>query len=297
MLLQGWRIEVEEPIERARLIRELRSASPDLFVLDTCQRLECYGDKMPGITEGLITQTWSDAEAFERLARIAAGLESRILGELEVLGQVRNAYKAFRIAEHRSGHAMDRVFQNVLALARKARKESGIDNNLTSISALAGRVLLNEVEPGAPLAVLGAGSLAGSVARYLSKRGSSSVRIASRCPENAIQLATRVGGFGSGLDDLLHLLSGIGGMITATAAPHPVLYREHIEAAVKPLTIIDLGVPPDCHQDVQAGGDVRYIPLEDIEAKAHINKEERRANAEKAARIVREGALSWSRAN
>lgn len=294
MHVNGWEIEVKEPEERLAALSRLRELNRPLLVLNTCQRLEVFACPRVDIPELETSPKWRDAVAFERIARIAAGLESRVLGELEVLGQVRSAYKQFRSAKRADCCALDRLFQDALALARRARRESGIDRNLTSLSALASRELLARVPAGLPIAVVGSGSLAGSVARYLGKRGKSPVRVTSRCPERAMTLALEVGGFGGGLDDLHHLLDGVGGIIAATAAPHPVLYAEHIAGALRPLTIVDMGVPPDCHDDVQRDPAVTYIGLEAIEAKAHINTAERRQRAEVAAEIIREGALKWS---
>jgi glutamyl-tRNA reductase len=295
MQLVGCQIDTKHAEERVEAIHRLHALNRPLLILNTCQRLEFFACGEVQIPELATSQQWKDAVAFERLARIAAGLESRIVGELEILGQVRGAYKTFRAARRPGCCQLDRLFQDALALARRARRESGIDRNLTSLSALAARELLARVPTGEPIAVVGSGSIAGSVARYLGKRGQSRVRVTSRCPERAMTLAQEVGGFGSGLDRLHHLLDGVSGIITATAAPHPVLYVEHIEGARRPLSIVDLGVPPDCHEDVRTMRDVQYIELEYIESKAQVNTQERRDRAEIAARIIRDGALAWSR--
>lgn len=296
MQLIGCELQIDAPADREAVVRQLwQSMMPPPLILNTCQRLECFGAHAPDIPKAKVARTWRDVEAFERLTRIAAGLESRILGELEVLGQVRDAYRQFRTFGGIGDATLDRVFQDSLALARKARRESGIDRKLTSLSALASRELLARIPEGAPLAVVGSGSLAGSVARYLGKHGKTAVRVAGRCPVNAMNLAASVGGFGVGLDKLAHLLEDVTGIITATAAPHPVVYAHHLAKARRPLVIIDLGVPPDCSTDVPHLPDVSYIGLHEIEARAQVNSEERRKRAETASRIIREGALAWSR--
>lgn len=295
MQFVGYQLDIERPEHRSDAVDNLRRSGYPLLILNTCQRLEYYGVAEPDADTYRPSQKWTDMVAFERLARIAAGLESRILGELEILGQTRNAYKEFQLLGGRDASRLDRIFQDALALARKARRESGIDRNLTSLSALAARELLAQIENGAPVAVVGSGSMAGRVARYLGKRGQSPVRVTSRCPERAMSLAMEVGGFGAGLDELTHLLDGVAGLVTATAAPHPVVYAHHLSSARFPLTVIDLGVPPDCHDEIHAMNDVRYIGLETIEAKAHINTQERRDRAEVASRIIRDGAIEWFR--
>lgn len=282
--LAGYALCPPPPKDRADLVDSLRQDG--FLVLDTCQRLEAFGIKAPNHE---IHERWSHSEAFSRLVRVATGLESRILGELEVLGQVRNAYKRFH-AEHRSNEelvALDRLFQDVLALARKARKESGIDRNLTSLSGLAAREMIERVPEGAPIAVIGSGTLAGSVIRYLGKRGKSPVRVGTRCPEKAMQLALSAGGFGTGLDDLAHLLDGVAGVITATAAPHPVLYAHHLPEGYIPLHVIDMGVPPDCCEATASHENVSYLSLQDIEAKSETNLVDRQKAAERAREIIR----------
>jgi glutamyl-tRNA reductase len=294
MMVQGCTLDLPPSVERALVVRKLRECKAPMLVLDTCQRLEVFGPPEDYDPELPVHTYWRDRSAFERLARIAAGLESRILGELEVLGQVRAAYKDFRTRGGEDYRALDRFFQDALALARKARRESGIDRQMTSLSGLAAREILTRVAPGGPVAVIGAGSLAGSVIRYLGKRGKSPIRVSSRCPDNAMMLAQSVGGFGAGLADLAHLLDGVEGIVTATAAPHPVVYGQHIDRAAAVLHIVDLGVPPDCHEQVVANPRVDYIGLEGIEGQVRGNSAEREQRARIAAAIIRDGALAWS---
>ncbi len=295
MQFVGCQIETNDQSEREQVIRELSAASPaPILILNTCQRLECYGFGIPEDPRIRVMEIFEHKQAFSRIARIAAGLESRILGELEILGQVRNAYKAFRKFRGHDDKILDRVFQDAIALGRDARRRSGIDTNMTSLSGLAARELMSRIDADSPVAVIGAGSLAGSVARYLRKRGSFPVRIASRCPENAMSLALEIGGFSAALDDLIPIMKDVAGVIAATAAPHPVLYPHHLEQAARPLTIIDLGVPADCHIDIRTLPGVDYIGLHQIEEKAQINTEDRRRRALIAEKVVQDGVEAWA---
>ncbi|MCS6770824.1 MAG: hypothetical protein NZ740_02220 [Kiritimatiellae bacterium] len=290
----GCQLEIDAPHSREEIVNRLQRCPNPLLVLNTCQRLETFGFGFPCLETVRLTKIWSSRDAFERLARIAAGLESRILGELEIIGQVRSAYRIFRENGGAELRVLDRIFQDAIALAREARRVSGIDSNMTSLSGLAARTLLDRLPPGAHVAVVGAGSLAGAVARYLTKRGNCPIRIASRCPRNAIELAVRLGGFGVGLDEIAHLFHGVSGIVTATAAPHPLVYPHHLAEAARPLVIVDLGAPPDCHPEVAALPAVTYIGLQEIEAMAQVNTEDRRRRAEVAARIIRDGARAWT---
>ena len=143
------------------------------------------------------------------------------------------------------------------------------------------------------IAVIGAGSVASSVARYLKKRGKSPIRVVSRCPEKAMTLAMLCGGFGGGLDQVSHLLQDVVGIISATAAPHPILYSHHLVTAKRPLVIVDLATPPDCHSDVAQDPAVSYFDLKAIEAKAEHNLSQREQQAVVAAEIIRDGVATW----
>lgn len=267
-----------------------------MLVLDTCQRLECYGPELPDFAAVYIHNNFPRQDAFERLARIAAGLESRILGELEILGQVRSAYKEFKEGQAPT-KGLDPIYQKALQLGRKARRESGIDQKITSISGIAAQVLLKKIEPGLPIAVIGSGSIASSAARYLSKRGNSPLCIISRCPENAAELADRLGGFGAGMAGMEEHFQGVGGILSATSAPHPVLFEKHLTHVLRPLTIIDLGEPADCDASVIELADIEYLDLLDVEKRANVNSEYRSECAKIAARIVKDGAAAWASRN
>lgn len=298
MQFLGCELEIKDPRQREDVVETLtRRREGPVLVLNTCQRLECFGFSVPKDIRWRVTARWDATQAFERMARIAAGLESRIIGELEVLGQVRAAYKRFREVTDGSDKTLDRIFQDALALGRKARQVSQVDRNLTSLGSLAARAMMKRIPATAPVAVVGAGSLAASVARYLKKRGDHPVRIASRCPDNAFNLAVELGGFSTALNELDHLLDGVAGIISATAAPHPLIYPHHLAKATRPLTIIDLGEPPDCDAGVRVLPGVTYISLIEIEQKAHINTEDRIKRAEVAAQIIRDGALAWAARN
>ena len=287
--LKACTLEIPDPIWRERIANTLRSQrmSP-LLVLNTCQRLETYGwQPASPLPIGINVTPIEEGDAIRRLARIAAGLDSRVLGELEVLGQVRQAYKDFHKQFGKDETKMDSLFQQAIALARKARRESGIDSNLTGLAALTARRVMESVPDETPVAVVGSGSLAKSVARYLGKRSNLPVHVSSRCPENAMKLAMEVGGFSSGLDELVPVLSKIDVVVSATAAPHPLIYNRHLmpRPGIRKL-VIDLGEPPDCAAEVQERDDIDYIGLLDIESHAATNTQERRERAAVAENII-----------
>lgn len=286
-------LNIPDPTQRESLARGLRSrAEAPLMVLNTCQRLETFGRAFPcHIGDGVSCNPVSEREIIRRLARIAAGLESRVLGELEIMGQVRDAYKQFQERFGKDDPKLDRLFQKSLALARKARRESGIDRNLTGLASLTARRIMSSVPEDAPVTIVGSGSLAKGVARYLGKRSKLPVHVSSRCPENAMRLAMEIGGFSSGLDELAPMLAHARAVVTATAAPHPLLFDHHLPPLSGGRLVIDLGEPPDCAEEVRSRRDIEYVGLLDVEALAQTNSEARRERA-KIAEAVIENALA-----
>jgi glutamyl-tRNA reductase len=263
-----------------------------MLILNTCQRLETYGRSRPrGIDPARIREERNADEAIRTLARIACGLESRILGELEVLGQVREAYRAFHNAFGKDDAELDRLFQKAIALARRARKESGIDRKLTGLSALTARRIMDSVPSNAPVTIVGAGAIAKGICRYLGKRSSLPVRVSSRCPENAMRLAMECGGFSGGLNELIPMLRDARVVVTATAAPHPLVYNHHLPPTLPERLVIDLGEPPDCAAEVRDRNDIDYVGLLDIEAHAESNTAERERRAKKALEIISSAPL------
>ena len=285
-------IRIPEPALREETARRLRmDCAQPVLVLNTCQRLETFG--RVGLTEELTSdqgvlecRASCERQMVRRLARIAAGLESRILGELEILGQVRQAYKEFTVRFGKDDPKLDRLFQDALALARKARRESGIDQNVTGLAALTARKIMASVPEDATVTIVGSGSLAKGVARYLGKRSKLPVHVSSRCPENAMKLAMEVGGFSSGLDELAPMLRDARVIVSATAAPHPLIFSGHVPARAEGRLIVDLGEPPDCAEEVRNRADIEYVGLLDIEALAQTNTAERRERAKIAEQII-----------
>lgn len=280
--------EIPEPRARERWAHQLRTdITHPLLVLNTCQRLETYGRERPyGLPEDIPMTCLEEKDAIRYFARIATGLESRILGELEILGQVRQAYRDFHDQYGKQDAKLDRMFQKAIALARKARRESGIDQNLTGLAALTARRIIETVPETATVTIVGSGSLAKGVARYLGKRTRMPVRISSRCPENAMRLAMEIGGFASGLDELIPMLREAEVVVSATAAPHPLIYNHHLPDTHRKKLVIDLGEPPDCAPEIQQRADIDYVGLLQMESHANSNTRERQLRAEKAAAII-----------
>jgi glutamyl-tRNA reductase len=209
----------EQPVEeRQRLAAELApalSASADLVLVDTCHRVELYGfGALPAGAEGMPVR--SGAEAVRHLLRVAAGLESAVVGEDEVLHQVRDAFRA-ALAEHRLDARTHRLFEVAVAAGRRARS-----GRTAAGAGLAGRAV-DWLSSRSPLAarsvvVAGAGRMGSALAHAARKQGAL-VTIASRDPDRARRLAAVYGGEGVDLAEGARLAQASAAVAIALSGP------------------------------------------------------------------------------
>lgn len=228
-----------EPAERlqSRTALEALCQGPHV-VLETCDRLELYrGDGL-----------WSPATA-RHLIRVASGLESPLPGEKAVLGQVRKAIADARAAGTCSA-ALDRLFQDAIAIARRVRQASGIDRGAIGHGQAACRLLEARGRPREAEMVLliGANDLTRSLVRWLQSRHACSFVLANRSWEQACAMAGefRIGAIP--LQDFSRVLPQAGIVISATAAPHVIVHARQVPPRLpgEPERLfLDLAVPPD----------------------------------------------------
>lgn len=232
------------------------------------------------------------ADAALHLHRVAAGLDSMMLGEVQIMGQLRDAHVAARVAGT-LGPVLDRLFGSALHGGKRARAESGIGTGAVSVAsasvALAERVL-GSLE-GRQVLVLGAGETGRLVARHFTERRVGRLLVANRTLERAIAVAAECGGEGIGLDALPDALLASDVVIAATGAPGPVITSVMIRRAAKArpdnsLVYVDIAVPPD----IEAGGaepdNVYLYPLDALQAMVDQNLARRQREVPHAEAIV-----------
>lgn len=250
-------------------------------------------------------RTLEQDEAVEHLFRVASGLESQIIGESEVLGQVRDAFSASR-RRGIAGGALAHLFHSALRTGKRARTETAIGRNALSASracAALARRALGSLE-GARALVIGVGEASRLAGLALRDAGAGRIVVANRSPANAIPLARELDAEIAPLDDLASLLAEAGVAVTATAAPDFVVSREVVaEAAARrngrPLAIMDLAVPRDVDPSAEEEDGVRLFTLDDLDALTEANRQERWAEAERVEEIVAEETarfLEWWKA-
>jgi glutamyl-tRNA reductase len=252
------------------MLDRLGAVGDEVAVISTCNRVEVYAlverldvaqsrlieqlAEVSGLDDARLHATLTvrhDAEAVRHLFRVAAGLESMIVGEPEIAGQVR---RAITTAEERgaAGLVLRRLFSDALSIAGRVRADSGISREPVSVSATAVRLAERTLDglAGRTALVVGAGSVSRAVARTLADLGASRVLVASRRPESAQSLADLVGGEAFGLDGLTAALAQADVVISATAAPGTVVTLDHVRTALadrpdQPLLLVDIAVPRD----------------------------------------------------
>ena len=271
-------------------------------VLSTCNRTEIYmlrGDgaaaraaleRRSGLDLEGVLGSWEGDEAVEHLFRVAAGLDSLVPGEAQILGQVRLAYEAALTAGV-TGAVLNRLFEDALHTGKRVRTEAKLAEMPESVAASA--VDLAEKALGGlggkRALLFGAGRMSELAARALQARGAGVV-VSSRTLESAQELAERVGGRAAPFDAVAVELTGADLVISATRCPYPILHAEAVQPREKPLVLIDIAVPRDLDPEI---GNVVGCTLYDIDALGEglVGREE---DVREAERIVAEEAARFA---
>lgn len=305
------RVAFEESDLPAALRRIPGGAGSEALLLSTCNRVEILveadepGAALAGLKSFLASERGLLPEEIDRYTyhhegtaaarhvfRVASGLESMILGEPQILGQVRRAY----LAAHGSGATgpvLDHLLQHGLAAAKRIRTETGISRHAVSI-AFAAVVLAKKIFGelrGRSVLLLGAGKMTELAARHLVSSGVARVIVVNRTYDAAVRLAAKLKGEAVNWDDAISQLERVDMVVTGTAAPEPVLKVDHVVRAMRarrnrPLFLIDLAVPRDVEPEVNALGNVYLYDIDDLQGVIDTNLEERKREAEKAATLI-----------
>ena len=254
---------------------ELAEALGEAVVLSTCNRTEIYllgGDpdrareeleQRSGLElEGVLAR-WDDGEAVSHLFRVAAGLDSLVPGESQILGQVRDAYESAR-TRGATGALLNRLFEEALHAGKRVRTEAKLHELPESVAASAVDLGVGELGgvEGKRALLFGAGKMSELAARALRARGAE-VIVSSRTLESAQDLAQRVGGRAAAFDAVAVELPEADLVISATRCPYPILHAEAVRPREKPLVLVDVAVPRDLDPAI---GDLDGCRLFDIDA-------------------------------
>jgi glutamyl-tRNA reductase len=238
------------------------------------------------------TYTLRNCDAARHLFRVTAGLESMIVGEHEIQGQVRRAHESAR-ESGTSGPLSNRLFGAALHTGRRVRAETAIARSQVSLSSVAVELaerLLGELG-GRPVVVIGAGETAELTAQALAARGVATIFIANRHADRARSVAERFGGSVVGLDRLPETLEAADIVVASTSSPHPIVGKEELELVMRaragrPLLLIDIAVPRDIDPLCAELEGVTLRDIDDLQAAVTHNLSSRAADVPAAEEII-----------
>ncbi|MHC9084759.1 glutamyl-tRNA reductase [Luteimonas sp. RIT-PG2_3] len=279
----------------------------EVALLSTCNRTELYavsddnGDALanwlathPGDAGDLHAYLYRhrDDQAARHLFRVSAGLDSLVLGEPQILGQVKQAWAAARHAGT-LGNRLDRLFQHAFVTAKRARSETRIGNSPVSVASMAVRLAQDSFARPSDSVVLliGAGETIELTARHLTQAKVKRLLIANRTYQHAQELAARHGAVALPLDELERHLFLADIVFSATASREPIVQADQIQRALaarkhRPMLLMDLAVPRDIDPRIGELKDAYLYTVDDLERLVEDNRRGRREAADDAEAII-----------
>ncbi|MGH8053201.1 MAG: glutamyl-tRNA reductase [Stenotrophomonas sp.] len=288
-----------------RAMDSLRQAPQlaEAVLLSTCNRTELYAvaedsqalahwlEHHAGNLQGYLYQH-SESEAVRHLFRVATGLDSMVLGEPQILGQVKDAWAR----AHDSGvigHQLDRLFQKSFSVAKRARTDTRVGANPVSVASTAVRLAQDSFArlDESTVLLVGAGETIELAAKHLSEAKVKRLLIANRTLAHAQDLASLHGGVALPLSELERHLGEADVVFSATAAREPVILKNHVATALrsrkhKPMLLFDLAVPRDIEAGVGELADAYLYSVDDMERAVEENRRSRREAAAEAEAII-----------
>jgi glutamyl-tRNA reductase len=291
-------------------------------ILSTCNRTELYCMSATSNLESLVDwvaqskninpadftpylYTHIDTQLIRHMFRVASGLDSMILGEPQILGQMKSAYQAACKAGTLGKH-LGKLFQSTFSAAKKVRTDTAIGSSPVSVAfaavQLAGQIFDKLSEQTALL--IGAGETIELAARHLTHLGISRLIIANRTFDRAHSLAAQFHGYAIALSEIPNHLDEADIVISSTASQLPILGKGRVESALKkrrhkPIFMVDLAVPRDIEPEVEQLRDVYLYTVDDLQNTINDNMNSRRQAAEQAEEIIAtqvDSFLAWMRA-
>jgi glutamyl-tRNA reductase len=261
----------------------------DFFAHDLAE-----ADLPAGVSLSELTYLRQGRDAVEHVFRVASAIDSMVVGEPQILGQVKDAYRD-AVEVRACGAILSRLYQRAFATAKRVRNETRIAERPISVARVAvdlAEQIFERLDDKSAL-LIGAGDMIEAALVALDDHGLGQRRIANRTRARAEPLARRFGGSAHGLDELDELLAKSDVVLTCVAADGPVLVRSQIESALgsrgsRPLFLIDIGVPRNVDPGVHEIDDAYLYDLDDLQEVAAENAEERRRESERAERIISE---------
>lgn len=285
----------------------------EAVILSTCNRVEIYASTsldspkaFAELKEFLVTvheyrdpitdeiYALSEPQSIQHLFKVACGLDSMVLGETEIFGQLKKAYD-LALQHQFTGARLNKAFQRAFNVAKQVRTETSIQRGSISVGSVAVELAekifssLNDRH----VMVIGAGDTSEKTARALLSRGARSIIVANRSYDNAVALARELGGRAVSFDDWAKEFSLVDIVISSTAAPHHILNRAKLEPLMKlrknrPLLLVDIAVPRDIDPEVNLMPNIYLYNIDDLQAIADDYLKQRKDEIARCEKIIRE---------
>lgn len=287
---------------------KLNAGLDEVVLLSTCNRVEIYGtaawiqNKVHRIFRQLTSAdidvtpyvyVKEGGEAVQHLFSVASGLDSMVIGETEITGQVKNAYAAAQQAGL-TGPVTNRLFQTALQIGKEIRTHTAIGRGATSVGSVAVELaekIFDRDLSDKTVMILGAGKMGEACVRHLAKRGARSVLVANRCIERAQILAKEFGGRALSFDERMSALVEADIVVSSTGCPTTVLHKNEIAEILparrnRPLVLVDIAVPRDIAADVDELENVYLYNIDHLETIVRENSKLREQELSKCNEII-----------
>lgn len=286
----------------------------ELVLISTCNRVELYGVAPDGsrnlerLFELFSNEDFDFSpylyvkegdEAVQHLFSVASGLDSLVIGETEITGQIKTGYLAAQEAGL-TGRVTNRLFQTALQTAKEVRTQTGIGRGATSVGSvaveLAERIFDNDFSNKTVL-IIGAGKMGEACVRHLAKKGARSVIVANRSYERAVGLAGEFGGTAVRFEELSTAMAQADIVVSSTGAPQTILHQDDLARVMRsrrdrPIFLIDIAVPRDIDTDVEKVAGVYLYNVDHLETIVRENVRSRECELVKCREIIEKRATA-----
>ncbi|MBT8329014.1 MAG: glutamyl-tRNA reductase [Desulfofustis sp.] len=304
----------EEALNRLRNEKVL-----EFYLLSTCNRVELLWvaedtvESTPKMQrflfgEAVVPEQWDgysyvyrDHEAVNHLFKVAASLDSLVVGEAQILGQIKEAYR-YASQFGCTGPLLNKLLHKAFSVAKRIRSETGIGSAAVSISSAAvelARKIFGNLDDKKVL-LIGAGEMAELAAEHLLGQGVKGITVANRTLSRAVDLAQRFNGSACSLEEITEQIETVDIIVSSTGSSELIIRSKDVRPLMKirrnrPLFFIDIAVPRDLDPELNEIDNVFLYDIDDLSQVVEMNRSERDKEAVKAARIVEEETLKFSR--
>jgi glutamyl-tRNA reductase len=303
----------DRSLEEALRGLKLQNGFSEAFILSTCNRVEVAvttdeaADPQAGLLDFLCQSRHldphaigpylyhhEDRDAIRHLFRVAASLDSMVVGEPQILGQMKTAF-ALAKAHGAAGGFLDSVLTRAFSVAKRVRSETEIGRSAVSVSFVAvelAREIFGSLA-GKKVLIVGAGKMSELAARHLHRSGADQIFVTNRTHDRAVEMAVLFHGAVVEYDQFLARLPEIDILIASSGAPHYILHKEHVRHALevrrnRPMFLIDIAVPRNIDPAVNNVDNAFLYDIDDLQKVADSNRQGRLKHAEQAEQIIDE---------